>query len=67
MAWGDADGKTLYLCARSGLYRIRLNIAGVRPETVNTALADRVFSRREKLYVEALHKKSVFGFIGNIM
>jgi gluconolactonase len=31
MAWGDADGKTLYLCARSGLYRIRLNIAGMRP------------------------------------
>jgi gluconolactonase len=31
MAWGDEDGKTLYLCARSGLYRIRLNIAGVRP------------------------------------
>jgi gluconolactonase len=31
MAWGDADGKTLYLCARAGLYRIRLNIAGVRP------------------------------------
>src|SRR5215213_6322306 len=28
MAWGDADGKTLYLCARSGLYRIRLNIEG---------------------------------------
>jgi gluconolactonase len=30
MAWGDADGKTLYLCARSGLYRMRLNIAGAR-------------------------------------
>ena len=30
-AWGDADGKTLYLAARSGLYRLRLNIAGVRP------------------------------------
>ena len=30
-AWGDADGKTLYLCARSGLYRMRLNIEGVRP------------------------------------
>jgi len=30
-AWGDEDGKTLYLCARSGLYRMRLNIAGVRP------------------------------------
>jgi gluconolactonase len=31
MAWGDDDGKTLYLCARTGLYRIRLNITGVRP------------------------------------
>ncbi len=27
----DDDGNTLYLCARSGLYRMRLNIAGVRP------------------------------------
>src|SRR6184192_2715061 len=25
-AWGDDDGRTLYLCARTGLYRIRLNI-----------------------------------------
>ncbi len=31
MAWGDEDGKTLYLCARTGLYRIRLNIPGIRP------------------------------------
>ncbi len=31
MAWGDDDGKTLYLTARSGLYRMRLNVAGVRP------------------------------------
>ena len=31
MAWGDADGKTLYLCARAGLYRIRLNLPGLRP------------------------------------
>jgi len=30
-AWGDDDGKTLYLCAQTGLYRIRLNIAGIRP------------------------------------
>lgn len=30
-AWGDEDGKTLYLCARDALYRMRLNIAGVRP------------------------------------
>ena len=33
MAWGDADGRTLYLCARSGLYRMRLGTsgAGLRP------------------------------------
>ncbi len=31
MNWGDEDGKTLYLCARSGLYRMRLNIPGIRP------------------------------------
>ena len=31
MAWGDDDGRTLYLAAQSGLYRIRLNIPGVRP------------------------------------
>ncbi len=31
LAWGDSDGKTLYLTARTGLYRIRLNIAGIRP------------------------------------
>lgn len=30
-AWGDADGKTLYLCARDRLYRMRLNISGLRP------------------------------------
>jgi len=28
MAWGDEDNKTLYLCARSGLYKMRLNIPG---------------------------------------
>jgi gluconolactonase len=31
MAWGDADGRTLYLTAQTGLYRIRLNIPGIRP------------------------------------
>ncbi len=30
-AWGDDDGRTLYLCAKTGLYRIRLNIPGIRP------------------------------------
>ncbi len=30
-AWGDAAGKTLYVCARTALYRIKLNIEGVRP------------------------------------
>jgi gluconolactonase len=28
MAWGDADGKTLYLTARGAVYRLRLKIAG---------------------------------------
>lgn len=31
MAWGDDDGKTLYLCARTGLYKMRFNVEGVRP------------------------------------
>jgi len=31
MAWGDDDGKALYLCAQSGLYKMRLNIPGIRP------------------------------------
>src|SRR5216684_4157893 len=30
-AWGDDDSRTLYLCAKTGLYRIRLNIPGIRP------------------------------------
>ena len=30
-AWGGADGKTLYLCARANLYRIPLLVEGVRP------------------------------------
>jgi gluconolactonase len=28
MAWGDEDGRTLYLCARDRLYRMRLNTPG---------------------------------------
>jgi gluconolactonase len=31
LAWGDADAKTLYFTAVTGLYRLRLNIAGIRP------------------------------------
>src|SRR6185503_16955591 len=27
-AWGDADGRALYMTARHGLYRIRLSVAG---------------------------------------
>jgi gluconolactonase len=30
-AWGGNDGKTLYLCARSALYRMPLLVEGVRP------------------------------------
>ena len=31
LAWGDEDGRTLYMTAMTGIYRIRLNIPGVRP------------------------------------
>jgi len=31
LAWGDDDDKTLYLAAQTGLYRMRLNIPGIRP------------------------------------
>jgi gluconolactonase len=34
LAWGDDDGKTLYLAAQTSIYRIRLNIAGIRPTPV---------------------------------
>lgn len=34
LAWGDQDGRTLYMTARTGLYRIRLNIPGVRPANI---------------------------------
>ena len=30
MAWGD-DGRTLYLCARDSLYRMKLGVEGVLP------------------------------------
>jgi gluconolactonase len=30
-AWGDEDGRTLYMTARTGLYRMRLRIPGIRP------------------------------------
>jgi gluconolactonase len=36
-AWGDADGRTLYLTARSGLYRMRLNVAGARTVQTTTS------------------------------
>jgi hypothetical protein len=30
-AWGDADGRTLYMTARTGLYRIRSNVSRRSP------------------------------------
>jgi gluconolactonase len=30
LAWGDADKKTLYITARTSVYRVRTNIAGLR-------------------------------------
>jgi gluconolactonase len=31
LAWGDKDGKSLYVTALTSIYRIRLRIRGVRP------------------------------------
>jgi gluconolactonase len=32
MAWGDADGRSLYVTALTSIYRIRIEIPGVRPQ-----------------------------------
>jgi gluconolactonase len=32
LAWGDEDGRTLYVTAMTGIYRLRLGIPGVRPQ-----------------------------------
>ncbi len=32
VAFGDADGTTLYITARTGLYRVKVNIPGIRPQ-----------------------------------
>jgi gluconolactonase len=37
LAWGDDDGRTLYLTARTSLYRVRLNVTGIRPAPVRVA------------------------------
>jgi gluconolactonase len=31
LAWGDADGRTLYVTAQTSVYRMRLAIPGIRP------------------------------------
>jgi gluconolactonase len=37
MAWGD-DGRTLYLTARTSVYRIRLSVPGIRPWPTRTTM-----------------------------
>jgi gluconolactonase len=39
LAWGDDDGKTLYMTAQGTLYRMPLNIPGIRPRVENHKLA----------------------------
>ncbi len=31
LAWGDEDGKTLYITASTSVYRVRVNVPGIRP------------------------------------
>lgn len=33
MAWGGADGRTLFLAAQDRLYQVRLNVEGLRPSS----------------------------------
>jgi gluconolactonase len=37
LAWGGEDGRTLFLTAQTALYRVRLNVPGVRPGTTSPA------------------------------
>jgi gluconolactonase len=32
LAWGDEDGRTLYVTAMTSVYRLRLGVSGIRPE-----------------------------------
>jgi gluconolactonase len=41
LTFGDHDGKTLYITARRGLYRIRLQVAGIRPTPDHAAIPTR--------------------------
>jgi gluconolactonase len=38
-AFGDVDGKSLYLTASTGLYRLRVNLPGIRPGAMQQAAA----------------------------
>ena len=41
-AWGDEDGRTMYITARTGLYRVRLNVPGIRPgSTIQSAKVEK--------------------------
>ena len=37
-AFGDADGKTLYVTARKSVYKVRVNVEGIRPKRKYTSL-----------------------------
>jgi gluconolactonase len=39
LAWGSDDGKTLYMTAQGALYRMALNIPGIRPGSANQKIA----------------------------
>jgi sugar lactone lactonase YvrE len=41
IAWGGPDGKTLYIAAQNTLYRMPLNIPGIRPGDIQALAAQR--------------------------
>jgi len=61
MGWGDADGKTLYLCARAGLYRIRLNIAGILAADLSRRTQINGYSRQSAPSI-ALKPSAIYGY-----
>ena len=37
LAWGDPDGRALYVTALTSVYRLRLSVAGIRPADKTSA------------------------------
>jgi gluconolactonase len=59
-AWGDADGRTLYLTARTGVYRLRLGVEGRRPEVALAPVNTATFVRLDPRFDALVPRDAVF-------